>query len=293
MNTPTLREAANILSKKFSKANSDAPRLCAQVLLCHVLGVDAIYFVTHPQFILSKTQWESVNALALRHEKGEPLAYIVGYKEFFGRKFLLNKYTLIPRPASEDVLEAALRTVKNKSIRFVDIGTGSGCLGLSVVAESAHASGVLIDIQWAALDMARQNAQNLGLLSKVSLVQGDLSDLPLAKDSMDLIISNPPYVSEQEYKTLLPNVRDFEPKIALVPSAGREPNKPDEFGLIHIQYIARQSQAILKKGGVCVLEHGCTQGEDVRKIFSAHGQWSSVETGKDLAGLDRYCICVR
>ncbi len=293
LNTPTLREAVTILNKRFAAANSDAPRLCAQVLLAHVLQVDGIYLATNPQTILSSTDWASLNALALRHEHGEPLAYVIGYKEFFGRKFFLNEHTLIPRPASEDMLEAALSKLENKAVNFVDIGTGSGCLGISVAAELTKSYGVLIDIQAQALEMARENTNNLGVSSRVKLVQGDLSSLPLAKNSLDLIITNPPYVSEHEYITLLPNVKNFEPKIALVPSLGGIEDKNDELGLAHIKFIAKQAFVLLKKHGLCVIEHGYTQGAYVKKILEENGQWLSIETGKDLAGLDRYCICKR
>ncbi len=292
MNTPTLRQAANILSERFSVAHSDAPRICAQVLLCHVLQVDAVYFASQPDKELTKEQWEQVLALALRHEQGEPLAYIIGYKEFFGRKFLLNRQTLIPRPATEDVLEAALHALKVKAPYFLDIGTGSGCLGLSIAAELEHAQGILLDIQLSALHMARQNAKDLGLMSRVKLVQGNLCSLPLAKKSFDLIVSNPPYVSEQEYTALLPNVRDFEPKIALVPYDNAN-DVEDDLGLLHIEYIAKQAYTMLKEGGVCIVEHGYLQGKSVHNLFEANGIWASIKTGKDLAGLDRYCICVR
>ncbi len=289
MNNPTIREAYNLLNKRFELACSDAPRLCARVLLSHVLTVDNVYLSTHALESIDDTQWQELDALAKRHECGEPLAYIVGYKEFYGRKFLLNSHTLIPRPETEDVLEAALAATAVANAYFLDIGTGSGCLGLSFAAERLDASGILLDIQPKALSMAHKNAKNLGVLERIKLINADLQNLPFANESFDLIVSNPPYVSEGEYKELLPNVRDFEPKIALVPSV--MPHESDELGLAHIKSIAHFAPMLLKAGGVCIVEHGQSQACAVRNIFNANKNWSSVETRKDLSLLERFCVC--
>ncbi len=286
---PTIREAYTILNQRFEIAKSDAPQICARVLLMHVLNVDAVHLATHPKENISPEQWTHLNALAMRHEEGEPLAYIIGYKEFYGRNFLVNAHTLIPRPESEDVLDAALSALHTKSPRFVDVGTGSGCLGISLAAERAGATGILLDISADALDVAKKNTVNLGVAPQVGFVLGDLCKLPLAANSFDLIISNPPYVSESEYAELLPNVRDYEPKSALVPKLFEHEN--DALGLSHIKYIAKAAPVLLRQGGVCVIEHGYMQGMHVRSIFEKDNQWISVETGKDLGGLDRYCIC--
>ncbi len=287
--TCTMREAYNNLSKRFKLANSDAPNICAKVLLMHALEVDAIFFATNPQQKLSSKQWLELESLALRHEAGEPLAYIIGYKEFYGRKFFLNTHTLIPRPESEDILDAAIKAVQVSDAKFLDIGTGSGCLGLSFAAERPKSRGILLDIQAGALAMASKNAKNLNLSKQVNLVQGDLRHLGIIKNSLDLIISNPPYVSEGEYENLLPNVKNFEPKIALVPRALSDEH--DEHGLLHIKLIASVAYDALKKNGVCIVEHGSSQGEHVREIFEKNGKWDSVETGNDLALLERFCIC--
>ncbi len=289
MNTPTIREAYNILSQRFERAHSDAPSLCARVLISHVLAVDSVYLSANYQENISQKQWQNLNDLALRHEAGEPLAYITGYKEFYGRKFLVNSHTLIPRPESEDVLDAAFEALKTTAPRFVDIGTGSGCLGISLAAQRADASGILLDINSDALAVARENAKNLGVMEQVKLVRANLRHLPFVSNSFDLIISNPPYVSEGEYRDLLPNVRKFEPKSALVPKIFTD--ESDEHGLIYIGCIAAMAHDLLKNGGVCIVEHGYMQGEFVRKIFEKNTNWVSVKTGKDLAGLDRYCLC--
>ncbi len=260
----------------------------------HVLKLEAIELINQSRSSISAEQWEKLCALALRHAKGEPLAYLVGYKEFYGLDFSVNKHTLIPRPESEDLLETALKLVGKQSekIIFADVGTGTGCLGLSFTQNVQNSKGFLVDISEKALDVAIFNAKKLGLSQKVLPIQADLCHLPFAKSSLHILLSNPPYVSEQEFTQLNKNVRDFEPKTALVPSLRCDLQK-DEHGLWHLQAIAEQAFNLLKDDGICIVEHGFSQGVAVRELFMAHGAWKNVYTGKDLAGLDRYCVALR
>ncbi len=291
LNNPSIRQALNIVTQQFIAAKSDAPRRCAQALLAYVLGVEPLYLGTHPDKILTHAQWEQLCALSHRHEYGEPLAYLLGYKEFYGRNFLLNTHTLIPRPESEDVLDAALSALKINNPFYIDIGTGSGCIGLSLAAELPQARGILLDLNIEALLMAKKNARKLDLLQQVQFVHSDLRSLPISIQSLDLIISNPPYISEDEYVKLLPNVRNFEPHMALVPQKLK--HEIDSFGLLHIEYIAQQAYDLLNINGVCIVEHGYLQGKSVYEIFAKYGQWSKLITGRDLSGLDRYCLCIK
>ncbi len=292
-----IRSAVQELTTFLQKHNSDAPQLVAQILLMHVLQIDKIYLITQSQNPILPEHWQQVYLLAQRHALGEPLAYIMGKKEFYGRDFTVNKATLIPRPESEDVLDAVMHlarkipqyTLTQDILRFADIGTGSGCLACTFAAEIPYAQGFMLDISPEALNIAQYNAKNLELNEQLQAVQGSLYALPFGPQSLDVLISNPPYVSEAEFQGLEQNVREFEPKTALVPVT--LPAQHDPHGLAHLEALAQQASAILRPHGICVVEHGNTQGKAVRELFAKYGPWKNISTGQDLAGLDRYCLC--
>ncbi len=297
----SLRQALQELSTFLRTHNSDAPILVAQVLMMYVLQVDKIFLIAQGQQSISQEQWQKVYLLAQRHALGEPLAYILQKKEFFGRDFMVNEATLIPRPESEDVLEAVMHlsrkipqyTLENDTLLFADIGTGSGCLACTFAAEIPYAQGFMLDISPQALAVAQHNAQALGVDSRIQALQSTLYALPFAHNSLHVLISNPPYVSQEEFTSLEKNVREFEPKTALVPVIPSAKTQEDPHGLAHLKALAEQAWHILRPQGLCIVEHGNTQGKAVRELFSAYGQWESVETGQDLAGLDRYCIAIK
>ncbi len=287
----SIRQAQQELSVFLQKNNSDAPNLAAQLLLMQGLGMSKIQLVQNAHTPLSLEAWQQVQSFALRHAKGEPLAYILGRKEFYGHDFFVTPDTLIPRPESEDVLDAAIKNMPrvDGTLYFADVGTGSGCLACTFAMQVPNSSGIMIDISPAALSVATCNAQRLGVSKKILPLRANLTALPFAKNSLHVLISNPPYVSEDEYQGLEKNVRDFEPKTALVPAL--LPNQSDPQGLYFIERLAAQAFYILKDDGICIVEHGFSQGEAVRKLFASSADWKSVSTGKDLAGLDRYCLC--
>ncbi len=289
-----LGAAKHFVATFLQEHDSDAPQLVSKCLFMHVLGLDAVQLVLANQERIAPKDLEKIWELTLRHAKGEPLAYLVGYKEFYGRNFLVNKHTLIPRPESEDVLEKALELSRSftEKILFADVGTGSGCLAVSFVSHIENCAGFMLDICPNALDVAIQNAQLLKVAHKIMPVHADLCALPFAKNSLHMLISNPPYVSTEELTSLQKNVRDFEPISALVPTLPSH-LPSDTYGLGHLEALARQAFDILKNGGVCIVEHGFKQAKQVRELFQAHGAWKSVTTGQDLAGLDRYLLAVR
>ncbi len=291
----TLRQALQALKNFLQNHNSDAPKLAAQLLCMHALKVDKTYLITRDQEPLTAPQWQEIQSFAKRHAQGEPLAYIFGNKEFYGRDFLVNTHTLIPRPESEDVLEAIMAKARQippqdlaqGKLHFADIGTGSGCLACTFAAEIPNAQGFMLDISAPALLTAQKNAEAHNLQTQIQALQGTLYTLPLAPQSLHVLMSNPPYVSQEEFESLEINVRHFEPTSALVPVTTQQ----DPHGLAHIEALAKQAYTLLRQGGLCVIEHGCTQGKQVRELFQAHGQWKDIQTGQDLAGLDRYCLC--
>lgn len=267
---------------------ADAPRLTAQVLVGHVLGLGRAGLITHATSPVNPEDTTRVRELARRRCQGEPLAYLVGRKEFFSRSFAVSRATLIPRPETEELCEAVLASLPPGPLRFIDVGTGTGCIGLTLLAERPHWRGLLADIDAAALSVARENATHLGVAA--GLLAADMCALPLTTGSLDLVVSNPPYVSPGAYANLDVDVRDFEPPHALVPQRGRGlPQPPDPHGLGLIAALAGEAARVLRPGGYIYVEHGAEQGAAVRGIFTTSGLWRCIGTGVDLAGHERWC----
>lgn len=274
--------------QRLITAGDDAPRLCAELLLAQALGCDRLALALRPDHTPTASQVAVFEALIDRRAKGEPLAYILGSKEFFGRDFIVSPATLIPRPDTECVVEAVLTACQNSGLRFVDIGTGSGCIGITLAAQRSDWQGCLLDISASALKVARANALKHGVADRVLLVRGDLLRLGLANAQLDIVVSNPAYVSATEYIQLNSTVREYEPRTALVPGP-----ESDAHGWNHLRVLAAHAGRLLKPGGLCCVEHGAGQGAAVRHFFATQGDWQSIHTGHDLAGRERYCLCRR
>ena len=216
---------------------------------------------------------------------GEPVAYLTGRREFYGRDFLVDSSTLIPRPETEHLVEAALEFFRDgETIRFLDLGTGSGCIAVTLAAERPLWKGTAVDISSGALAVAKRNAEANGVSGALEFLQADFTlPLPLAAGSFDLVVSNPPYISEEEYAGLDPGVRNFEPRSALVPG-------PE--GLEHPRAVEAAARALLKEGGLLLMEHGYLQGDACRALCP-DAYWKDMRTGRDLAGKDRFLSAVR
>ena len=265
-------------------AGTDAPALTAQMLLCHVLGISRETLAAHDAEPLGARDEKALGALLERRLNGEPVSYLIGTKEFYGRDFLVNPDTLIPRPETEDMIDAALAHFPaDSSLRFLDLGTGSGCIAVTLAAERPNWHGAALDISAGALGTARRNAQVLGVAGRLDFYEADLAKpLPFA-GQFGLVISNPPYVSLEEYAALDATVRDFEPFSALVPGPS---------GLEAAEAVVRNAQELLVPGGLLLMEHGMAQGEDCRDLCRA-SFWQEVRTGRDLSGKDRFLFAVR
>lgn len=266
-------------------AGTEAPAAVAALLLCHVLGIDKVALVAHSEEQVPSRAEEKLETLLRRRLSGEPVAYILGRREFYGRDFLVNAHTLIPRPETEHLVEAALDFFQDREeVRFLDLGTGSGCIAVTLAAERPSWKGVAVDVSDGALHMARLNAERCGTACSVEFLQADFTHpLPFSPRSFDLVISNPPYISEEEYAGLDPGVRNFEPRSALVPG-------PE--GLEHPRAVEAAARALLKKGGLLLMEHGYLQGEACRALCP-DAYWMDMRTGRDLAGKDRFLFAVR
>ena len=255
--------------------DSSAARIEVQCLLQAVLQVNRAYLLTHPERYLDTEQHAQYNALFERRLNGEPIAYILGEREFFGLTFKVTPDTLIPRPETELLVELALQRIPlDEQFCVLDIGTGSGAIALSIAHTRPDAKVLACDASPAALEVAHENAQRLGV-ANVAFVQSDWF-AALEAQRFDLIVSNPPYVASGDPHLQSGDVR-FEPASAL--ASGDD-------GLRDIRHIVTHAQAHLQPGGWLLLEHGYNQAARVRELLRQSG-FCEVFSASDLAGIER------
>ncbi len=260
-------------------SGGDSPRLDAEVLLCELLGCNRAGLVIRADDVLTTEMALRYAALIERRQLGEPVAYLTGRREFWSLELQVSPAVLIPRPDTELLVEWALERLRGvEAPRIADLGTGSGAIALALASERPDALVVAVDVSADALSQAAHNARLLGL-ERVDFRLGDWL-APLAGESFDLIVSNPPYVAEQD-----PHLRElrFEPRRAL--TAGAD-------GLADLRRIAAEAPGHLKPGAVLLLEHGAEQGEAVRSLLCQCG-YSAVETRPDLNGRERGTLGIR
>ena len=271
--------------------------MSAELLLAKVLGLDRNALlkrlILEPEVLPEDALHEFVRLIARRAE-GEPAAYILGYKEFYGREFTVSPNTLIPRPETELLVDLALEYAQSvdtdTSPVFADLGTGTGCIAVTLALELSHWRGIAVEKSPAALRIARANGVRLGAES-LCLALADFRTPPVPPASLDLLLSNPPYVSELEYRTLSREVRAFEPKSALVPcSESLLPTGAS--GLEDAEALIDLARALLKSGGLLLMEIGCTQGPVLLSRLQGP-DWTEARLHKDLAGLDRVLAAQR
>ena len=266
-----LAEAAQRLITSQGLQAVDA-RLDARILAMHALGVNRAWLIAHGRDTLTEEQATSIDALVARRLGGEPVAYIVGAREFYGRAFQVGPGVLIPRPETEHLVEAALARAPQNA-RVLDIGTGSGCIAITLKLERPDLSVSAVDVSTAALKIARANAAECN--AEVEFIE---SDLFAACDDrqFDLIVSNPPYIPEADVHLGQGDLR-FEPRNAL--ASGQD-------GLDAIRAIVSQTKAYLTSGGWLLFEHGYDQGEAVQGLLRDAG-YVEVFLEQDLAGQPR------
>jgi release factor glutamine methyltransferase len=263
----------------FKARGIDSPRLDAELLLGQVLGIDRIQIITDAQRPLTAEELGQMRELIRRRRSHEPVAYLLGRREFYGRTFLVNDGVLIPRPDTEVLLEVALRRTRHRSLhgRALDLCTGSGCVAISFSRERPTWQVCGADLSPAAIAVARRNALRLGAIWNVSWREGDLFEPIPPGSRFELITANPPYIPEEELERLDPTVRDFEPRLAL--SGG-----PD--GLVVTRRIVDQAPGFLSPGGVLALEIMAGTGAEVSGLLSRRG-FREVEVTRDYGGHDR------
>jgi release factor glutamine methyltransferase len=266
---------------------SEAPQLDAELLLAHALDVSRTRFRSHPEDVRSAADRQRYEELIARRAHGEPLAYIVGYKEFWSLRFEVSPAVLVPRPETELLVERALALFAGskellaadeasaiRPVRVADLGTGSGAIALALAHERPLWQVVAVDVSSAALHVARGNAAALGLRN-VEFIQGEWF-APLEGRRFDVILSNPPYVAGDDAALVQPALR-FEPKIALTPGAD---------ALADLRAIIQSAPAHLERGGWLLLEHGMAQAAQVAHELVGRG-FSHVRSHRDLAGHER------
>lgn len=254
------------------------PRPEARMLLTAATGFSAVQLLTHDQEELSEYVQVALAQMVARRLLGEPMAYILGEREFYGRSFVVNPSVLIPRPETEHLVEAVLAHLPEGG-RVWDLGTGSGAVAVTVALERPDAAVSASDISEQALQMAQQNAEKL--CARVEFAQGSWFHAlrPSEKNSFDIIVSNPPYIEAGDAHLQQGDLR-FEPTGALTDFSD---------GLSCLRELATDAGSHLKNGGWLMVEHGYDQGEAVRRLFDQNG-FSAVQTLPDLAGLDRVTI---
>ncbi|BES66644.1 peptide chain release factor N(5)-glutamine methyltransferase [Gottschalkiaceae bacterium SANA] len=257
-----------------------SPRLDAEILLAFLLRISRVYLMTHHQRELTDVEMDKFREVIAKRKTGYPIAYITGVKEFYGRDFSVQEEILIPRPETEHLIEIIVEWAKTHPVEtIIDIGAGSGAIGITLGLELEETRVFATDISKMAVYMATENAKNHHLMRYLVLL-GNLDEplIPLElQEKVDVLVSNPPYIPKQEIDDLMSDVRDFEPHLAL---------DGGEDGLDFYRALVKISKGYLRSGGLLAFEIGADQGQAVADLLLKAG-YQSVAIHPDLAGLDR------
>lgn len=281
----TIADARRLLAEQFRAVNLDTPELDARILVGHALSLDHAGLAVAGERVLGSDQKKAIVAMAARRVTHEPVARIVGSKEFWSLNLRIDSSTLVPRPETETVVETALAAIdadglRGQSLRIADLGTGSGALLLALSSELPAAFGVGTDINIHALGVARDNARQLGL-QRTAFIACDM-DTALA-GVFDLVVSNPPYIASADIAGLPPEVRHFDPPQSL-------DGGPD--GLDYYRAIAATVPGLLRPGGSVVVELGAGQASAVMELFRSAGL-ATASPRNDLNGVPRVLLARR
>lgn len=289
MDTWTIQKLLNWVTEYLSNKGVDSPRLSAELLLCHVVGLTRIELYTQFGKVVPQQQLDRLRDLVKRTGLHEPVAYLTGRTEFYSIELDITSDCLIPRPETEMLVQRAVEFLRARDgVQFVcDLCTGCGCIAVAVAKNFRNARVIATDISAGALEAAARNVAKHRLTERIELLQGDLFE-PLVKqldvNQFDLIVCNPPYVSGSEYEKLAPNVRDYEPKSALL--AGTD-------GLDIYRRLIEKVDAFLKSGAALMLEIGYAQGPAVRELLEQTGAFAEITVERDPNDNDRVVIARR
>ncbi|WP_415295228.1 peptide chain release factor N(5)-glutamine methyltransferase [Candidatus Pelagibacter sp. Uisw_113] len=273
-----LNEGINIL-QKHKIAN---PQLDSEILLSNSIKRDKKHIILNPKEILNLNQLVEFKSLIERRKKGEPIAYLINKKEFWKDEFFVNKSVLIPRPDTELIIEQVLKIyAKNAQLQVLDIGTGSGCILLSILKERSNFYGTGIDISKKSINVGKFNAKQLNLTNRVKFFHSSIDNFNNGK--YDIIVTNPPYIEQTKLKYLEKDVVNFEPKLAL--SGGHD-------GFSKIKKVINKASILIKKNGKFILEIGFNQKNKVIKILKEEGFYVN-KAIKDYGNNDRCIISTK
>lgn len=276
----TVAEAQRMMTQSFRLAGIEAPEADSRLLLCHALRLTRAQLLSQSDRLLDAREVEFIQALSARRLRREPVSRILGRKEFWSLDFQVSDAVLVPRPETEIIVEQALDLVRRERrerepLRILDIGTGSGALLLALLSELKAATGIGTDISMAAIEVARGNAERNKFGGRANFVCCSLASS--VAGPFDLVVSNPPYIARAEIPTLDPEVRDFDPALALDGGAD---------GLDFYRAIAREAERLLAPGGHLVVELGAGQEAAVTALFKTAGL-TVTPARPDLAGIPR------
>jgi release factor glutamine methyltransferase len=280
MTMVSIAQALKRASRELDHAGVAEAQREASSLLQHVIAKDRTFLISHAEDRLGEEELKRFEKAIERRAAGEPSQYITGTQDFFGRAFRVSTDVLIPRPETELLVEAALEVMKADAV-ICDVGTGSGCLAITLLCERRDARAAAIDISEAALDVARQNAGEHSVQERIEFVLSDcFSALNESASQFDAIVSNPPYVAANALPGLQREVRDHEPLVAL---------SPGDDGLSVIRRLLNDSPRFLKSGGHLLMEIGFDQGETIKQLVDQK-VWTLKEIRPDLQGIPRIVI---
>lgn len=278
----TIESVVRWATDDFRARGIESPRLDAEVLLAFALDLDRVKLIVEANKPLSADELGRFRELVKRRRRHEPVAYLRGFREFYGRSFRVDARVLVPRPDTETLVQVALERTSRAPLatRALDLCTGSGCVAITVARERPTAKVVAADLSGDALAVARENALRLGAYN-VAFAEGDLYEalaaLPAWLRRFDVITANPPYIPSGEMATLPPDVRDFEPKLAL--DGGGD-------GLDVARRVIDGAPAVLAPGGVLAVEIGAGEASATRALFEARG-FADVQTERDCGRIER------
>jgi release factor glutamine methyltransferase len=275
-----ITEAANLLRE--NGVSDD--RRTASLVLGHALGVERTYLITHANDDLDQTQYQTFLLMIERRAAGEPLQYITGHQEFYGLDFKVTSDVLIPRPETEFLIEQVIKYAQSihstNELLIVDAGTGSGCIAITLALNIKNARIIATDISNAALNVARENAECLNAKDHIEFLEGDLLT-PLAgrglENSIDFLVSNPPYIARQDASTLQREVKDWEPHTALF---------ADDDGLRFYQRLLSEGLSYVRRDGFFICEIGYTQLDAIQQMIDPK-LWRLEDVTNDLQGIPR------
>ncbi|MDD5723552.1 MAG: peptide chain release factor N(5)-glutamine methyltransferase [Syntrophales bacterium] len=262
----------------FCTEGVSTPGLDAQVLLAHCIGRDRQFLYAYPEKELSSAEVKRFRSLVARRMQGEPVAYVTGEKEFWSLAFEVTPDVLIPRPDTEILVEEVLKLFGREEVRILEIGTGSGAISVALASQREQVSITATDCSLEALAVAGRNALNNNVSEKISFLCGDL--FHPAVGTFDIIVSNPPYISEKEFNLLAPEVREYEPRRALVVG-------PD--GTEFHRRLAQGARQFLAEAGWLAMELGAGQRNALEKILHEN-DYCDITFRRDYAGIDRVVL---